>query len=153
MRTKFVFYLIVLITLSCDSNVASNTFIQDFDSNRWPKNTSREVKFEILIDRNYDVIIHFAHVFDFQFEKVPMEIQITKPTRDVEKRDLVLNVKDNNGKDIASCGGDICDLYQDFDKNVMLTKGIYKMKITNKFPSAYLPNVLGIGVKVETSVQ
>lgn len=148
MKNIIAILFVLFLTLSCDSNVTFNKFTKDFDDNRWPINTSREFEFEITKPGTYNLSIHFGHVYDFQFETVPLEIVITQPNADIEKSIVVLQIKDKHGNDKASCGGDICDLYQDFETNSILKKGIYKVKITNKFQYDYLPNVLGIGIKV-----
>ncbi|KIX22343.1 hypothetical protein SY27_00325 [Flavobacterium sp. 316] len=147
---KHLFFLVFLFLLSCDKDIVYSKFYSDFKENRW---LTKEVKsFDFLIKNNeskVDLILHLGHVYDFQFQSVPFNVIIFYPDGKKESIPINLKIKDENGKDLADCSGDICDLYFTIKEKMALQKGKYKVEIKNNFSGDYLPNVLGVGIKVK----
>jgi hypothetical protein len=61
---------------------------------------------------------------------------------------LLIKIKDNEGNDRGDCTGDYCDVEEMVFENISLQKGNYKVRIINEFNSDYLPNVLGLGIRI-----
>lgn len=141
--------IIVFLGLSCNQKNVFSEFDKDFKNNRW--STSEGKSFNITLDKDIDnanLQLHFSHVYDFQFQYVPFEIDIFYPDKTKEVIPVNAKIKDDNGKDIADCTGDLCDLYIIIKENANFKNGDYKFVIKNKFNGSYLPNVLGVGINL-----
>uniref|UniRef100_UPI00404B07BE hypothetical protein n=2 Tax=Flavobacterium sp. TaxID=239 RepID=UPI00404B07BE len=145
---KYILVLFVLFLFSCNKNAVHDSFKTDFVANRWIANDEQTFEFSIPEDGNYDIDLHFGHVYDFQFDSIPLEITFSMEEELVNQKTIDLIIKNDKGDDLASCLGDICDLYQNLEKELPMKKGNYTIKVKNKFSGAYLPNVLGIGIRV-----
>ena len=151
MKKKITLLLSILLVLaSCNSKTIYSEFKNDFDNNRWIKTDAKTFEFTIDDDSKlYDIIFDFSHVYDYQFSSIPINFIIENPKSVKEKFTINLTIKDNTGKDIGDCSGDICDLKFKIKENFKLKKGNYKIIILNNFKSDYLPNVIGVGLNVE----
>lgn len=153
MKSKLLLLVSFLtILISCSKNQLSQfaTFGED---NRWQQSDVQTFSFDITDDSQlYDLSFKFSHVYDYQFASVPIQFEIESPDGKTEKLNIDLSIKDSNGKQLADCSGDVCDLSYKIKEKVKFIKGIYKLKISHNFKGApYLPNVIGIGIKVENS--
>jgi gliding motility-associated lipoprotein GldH len=150
MKTKFLFiFCAILFFVSCKN---SNSFYSDFQTfgaeNQWKKTDVKTFNFTIQNNEKYNLALKFSHVYDFQFESVPMQITIINPNGKQEIVPFDLQLKDASGKDIGECAGDICDLTYVFKENASLEKGNYTIKVSQNFAHSYLPNAIGVGVDV-----
>ena len=149
-KLKTLLFLITVLFISCNSNSIYNEFNSDFDSNRW--NSNEEVLFDFENTNDTEPILiklHVGHIYDFQFANVPVEVTIISPNGSSETINLDVRFKDETGKDLADCTGDICDLYVPIKDKTTLIKGNYKFVVKNKFSSSFLPNILGVGILIE----
>ncbi len=140
--------LFMIIFQSCDKNRIYRDFDSNFEKNHWESNDSRSFTFTLEKDENANLALHFGHIFDFQFDAIPLQVGITYPDGHTEILPINLKIKNEKGEDIADCSGDVCDLYYNIKNNTLFQKGTYLVIITNKFNAAYLPNVLGVGIQV-----
>ncbi|RTY90849.1 hypothetical protein [Flavobacterium sp. GT3R68] len=146
--TILLFSLFTVLTSCNDANLYSK-FYDDFPSNRWESKNAKEFEFTITDSKAYDVFLKFGHVYDYQYESVPITITIIDPAGKEEKCSIDLVMKDASGKDLADCSGDVCDLELKIKEKVKLQKGNYKIIISHAFKQGpYLPNVLGVGLNV-----
>ena len=153
MKTKNLFLVgLILVFISCNDKKIFSEHKTDFKSNQWQKN---DVKlFDITIDdesKNYDLTLILSHVFEYQFDKVPVTISITNPKGETENINIDLIIKDTDGKDKGECLGDICDLKQTFKTNTKLMKGNYVVSVAHNFNNSYLPNISSLGLNVTLS--
>ena len=154
MKFKLMFLLLVMGLQSCNTNEVYHDFQNDFTDNRWSSNDSRVFEFaNDDLAGLYTIKIQLAHIYDFEFSKIPLEITIIPPSKKKETLSMDLVVKDATGKDIGDCTGDICDVYAPIQSNIKLQKGKYTLEVKNNFEGAYLPNILGIGVIIEKRQQ
>lgn len=150
MKTKLLFlFFISSLLLSC-----SNNHFRKFDSlpedHRWQASDKKSYEFDIDDEfQLYNIVFQFSHVFDYQFESVPLYITIESPDGKTEELNIDLKIKDDSGKEIGECAGDVCDLYYKIKENTKLQQGNYKITVCQRFKGPYLPNVIGIGLKVE----
>lgn len=149
---KPIILLFCLCLFSCKDDSIFDKMDKNFKSNQWEKSETKTYEFAIEDEKKwYNIILKFAHVYDYQFASIPLKISIENPSGEKENIDVDLKIKDANGNEIADCGGDICDLKQIIKEKIKLEKGNYKIVIKHDFKGPYLPNVLGIGVKVSVA--
>jgi hypothetical protein len=145
MLKKTGLLLLCLTLFSCNSNVVYDSFSTDFKANRWVSEDYREFDFTIENEGNYEVQLHFGHIYKYQIPKMDVEIEITSPKGIVKVIPMVLEMQSETIK--SDCMGDICDLFVPIvSENMNQGKHKIVVKNTSKYP--YLPDVLGVGVKV-----
>lgn len=147
---KILFLLCLIAMVSCKKTVVASEIRKDFADKQW---LATDVKtFNLKIKRdidNADIKILFSHVYEPQYESVPLEISIESPSGEKDEIVVNLQLKDEDGNDLSDCSGDICDLHTVVKEGVSLKKGIYKISVTNKFAYEYLANVLAVGASIE----
>lgn len=153
MKTKKIFLLgLMLVFISCNDKKVFSEYKTDFKSNQWQKSDVKS--FDITIDdesKNHDLTLILSHVYDYQFDQVPVIISVKNPKGETEIINIGLILKDSAGKDKGDCLGDICDLKQTFKKNVNLIKGNYVISVAHDFNNSYLPNISSLGLEVTLS--
>lgn len=151
MKTKFTFLCFLLLSLtSCLKNGGQYSNFQDLPENhQWKKSDAKTFDFTIDNDiQLYDIAFTFSHVYDYQFNSVPIDFVMEHPDGTKEKFSIDLKIKDSSGKELADCSGDVCDLNYTVKEGVALSKGTYKVIVSNNFNGPYLPNVIGVGLEV-----
>lgn len=151
MNTKHLLLCTIFILfVSCNKNNIFRELTKDFDATRWESKDKKQYDFAIDNDNKvYNLTILFSHVYDYQFDKVPMPIDFIDPTGKTENISFDLQIKNASGKQLADCGGDYCDLKYIFKTKVSLQKGNYTAVVSHQFKGPYLPNVLGVGLSVD----
>jgi gliding motility-associated lipoprotein GldH len=135
--------------VSCKQNQIYRKIDDNFSENRWEQKDAKNYDFSIDDESKlYDINFLFGHVYDYQFEQVPIYFKIIDPTGKEENFSIDLKIKDSNGKDLGGCSGDFCDLKQLLKEKAKLQKGNYKIIVSQHFKGPYLPNVLAIGIEV-----
>jgi gliding motility-associated lipoprotein GldH len=152
MKTKIVYLLATCsLLIACNKSKLYSEFSKFSENNRWYKSVVKNYEFNIEDDtKAYDVTFEFSHVYDYQFDSVPIIFSIENPEGIKENFTIDLAIKDAAGKQLAECSGDICDLDFKIKEKAKLLKGKYKVTVANGFKGPYLPNVIGIGLKVTT---
>jgi len=151
MKTKITFLCFLLLSLmSCLKDGGLYRNFQDFPENhQWKKSDAKSFDFTIDNDTQlYDITFKFSHVYDYQFNSVPIDFVMENPDGTKEKFSIDLKIKDPSGKQLADCSGDVCDLSYTLKEGVALSKGTYKITTSNSFKGSYLPNVIGVGLEV-----
>jgi len=147
---KALLLLSLLMLLSCKKAIVFHDVNTDFTQNQWQATDVKKFEFTIKKDIDAaDIKLIFSHVYEPQYEAVPVSVTIENPVGEKENIYMRLQLKDSEGKDLSECSGDICDLSTNLKEGVKLTKGTYKVSVENKFAYAYLANVLGVGISVE----
>jgi len=149
LKNTFLFLLLTLL-ISCNSKNVFTETKEGFTANQWQKKEAQNFSFTINEDnKNYDFTITISHVYNYQFESVPIEVVITNPKGETEMLFFDLLIKDAKGNDKGDCLGDLCDLRQTFKKNIKLSKGNYTVHIAHRFNHVYLPNITSLGLEVD----
>ena len=151
MKTKIIFLVASIFTLiSCSKEKANYSKFDLFpETHQWKQSDAKTFDFTIDNDsQSYDIVFKFSHVFDYQFNSVPINFVMETPDGKKEKFTIDLQIKDSSGKQLADCSGDVCDLTLAIKDNIKLAKGNYKITVTNSFKGPYLPNVIGVGLEV-----
>ena len=155
MKTIFRLIPLFFVLISCTSASTFSQFDTMPQNNRWEKLDSKVYEFEVDDSKNfYTIIFKFSHVYDYQFTDVPIKFTIESPDREKETLAVDLPIKDSNGKQLGNCSGDICDLKYLIKSKTQLQKGKYKITVSHAFVEAeYLPNVIGVGLNVDSEKQ
>lgn len=146
---KPLLFIALFSLFSCDKSSVYQKIDNDFKDNRWFKTTIKTHTIDIQKESSYTLFFDFRHVHDFQFSEIPIQFRIENPDGTVSAEKINLSIKDDNGKDKGECMGDVCDLRQVVFSNKLLTKGKHTISISNQFEGEYLPNVIGIGLRLE----
>jgi gliding motility-associated lipoprotein GldH len=144
-------FTFAILFISCNDNNVYKKFDKDFTDNRWVKTDVRNYDFTIGKGGNYDLAIDFSHVYGSPFASIPIKIAIEYPDNNTDVNTIALLLADEQGNPISDCSGDFCDLEQAVFSGKKLNAGHYKVSLTNEFPNEFLPNVLGLGIKVSPS--
>ena len=152
MKTKSSLLLsLFTVFISCSNQNNHSEFVDFGENNCWQKADARTFDFDITDDAQlYNLTFRFSHVYDYQFATVPINFTIENPAGEKENLSVDLVIKDSSGKELAECAGDVCDLNYKIKEKTKLQKGKYKITISHSFEGPYLPNVLGIGLNVES---
>lgn len=149
---KGFFLLAAFVLFACNKNNICKQFDRNFKDNRWFKTDVRTFEFTIENgDKNYDLLFDFSHVDGFQFNNVPVKMDLTNPDGSVTTENFLLKINDPEGHALGDCGGDYCDIQQAVLEHTKLAAGKYKVSVSNGFKGGYLPNVLGLGIVVNLS--
>jgi len=149
---KIFFPLIIaaLLLTGCEKT-AFKQYDTDFVGNRWQKNDVKTYNFELKENGTYDVMIDFSHVYGTQFNSLPLKVIMVKPDQSRETADYLLELRDADGNELGDCSGDYCDLREPVFSKRELKAGNYQISVANNFEYDFVPNVLGIGVRVVAS--
>ncbi len=155
MKIKIVKYLllpIIILLLSCDGNTIFSEF-EHFEDNRWFKNDVQRYEITIEQSGNYNILLHFSHVYGAPMPEIPIELIRENENNEISKETTVIKLNKSDGSALSDCTGDICDLTQIVSKNLTLSAGKYTIQVTQKFESDYLPNVIGVGISLQRADQ
>ena len=134
---------------TCSNNTVFQQFDRLDDSNQWAQSETKTYEFTIDDDTVlYDVIFQFSHVYAYQFASVPIHFSVEKPDGSKEDFSTDIFIKDDSGKELGDCVGDICDLNTVVKEKMKWQKGHYKITVSHHFEGPYLPNVIGVGLEI-----
>lgn len=148
---KIVAIAILFSLVGCDKNSVYKQFDSGFDDNRWLRTDVKTYEFTLEKPGAYDLLIDFSHVAGIQFAQIPLQIEITSPDGAIAAEKVILQTKDSQGNDLGDCAGDLCDMQQSVSTNRQWAAGNYKIRLSNEFDNDYLPNVIGVGIRVKIS--
>ena len=143
--------LICMLLFSCDSKTVYKKFSNNFSDNRWPKTDVLTYKFTIDEPGMYDILIDYSHVYDTPLTGIPLHVSVEQSGNVLWEEPVAIIIRDEDGNQIGDCTGDYCDVRQVISENKTLLPGEYKVHLRNEFNFDYLPNILGIGIRVARS--
>lgn len=143
---KIIALLLLFFVAACSKYDISKT--ERFTDNRWNKDDVKTFIFKIEETYSADVMLLFSHISEPQYNEVPLEVVILDPSGKKETVDVILKLKEANGKQLSDCAGDVCDLTKVIKERALFEKGSYTVTVKNNFNTAYLPNVLAVGVSL-----
>ena len=139
-----------LLLMSCDKAVYKS-YQTDLVGNRWQKNDVKTYNFEIKESGTYDLMVDFSHVYGTQFPALPLKVVMVNPDQTRKTADYTLELRNSEGEELGDCSGDYCDLREPVFSNLQLAAGNYQVSVANDFQFDFVPNVLGIGIRVVKS--
>ena len=151
MKSKItVLILVFLLMLSCSEKSHFRQFDAFSEEHQWEISNKKTFEFNIEdSSKTYNLNFLFSHVYGYQFNTIPIQFEIENPDGTIENIENDLTIVDGDGKQVADCTGDICDLKYTFKEKIKLQKGNYKIIISHNFNGPYLPNVIGVGLNVD----
>lgn len=151
MKLKIILLGLLFAMVSCNTNsIYSNS--ESFTNNQWQKSSAQVFGFNVEDDTKlYDITFLLSHVYDYQFASAPLSFEWIKPDGTSEIIPLEFKFKDENGKELGDCSGDICDVNQVLLSKTKLPKGENKIVVTHAFEFDYLPNIIQIGLDVSVA--
>lgn len=138
------------LMLSCDKAVYKK-YDTDLVGNRWQKNDVKTYNFKLEESGVYDLMVDFSHVYGTQFPTLPLKVVMVNPDQTRRNTDYLLELRDIEGKELGDCTGDYCDLRAPVFTKLDLVAGNYQVSVANDFQSDFVPNVLGIGIRLVKS--
>lgn len=150
-----ILMVVLFSASSCNEAELFSKSFNDFPENRWQKTNTLEAKFSIPEEGKVaDINLQFSYVYGSQFSEIPIEVYFTAPNHQIEKIPFVLKIRNDNNEELGDCAGDYCDMIFTVKDNYEFTNsGEYKLQILNTFSYEYIPNVLGVSVKVQSNNQ
>lgn len=147
-RNLFLMMLAAVLLSSCNGKTIYSQTVSDFKDNRWAKQNTLTFEFDIgQAATQYEAELLFNHIYGYQFENVPIRMAVNGPLGIEAVRNYTFHVLEK-GKDVGDCAGDYCDVAQTVQMPVTLLPGHYKVTLQHEFPADYLPNVLGVGIRI-----
>ena len=140
-----------LLLLAGCGKTAFKEYETDLVGNRWQKNDVKTYNFELKEGGTYDVLVDFSHVYGTQFNALPLKVIMVKPDQTRETADYLMELRDADGNELGDCSGDYCDLREPVFTKLDLKAGNYQVSVANNFDYDFVPNVLGIGIRVVKS--
>jgi len=137
---------IFIVLVGCDRSY--HKFDKSFVDFKWPKEDHRSFEFEIPQDGLYDITFELSHGYTYPFANLPLHFSIVAPDKTQQNFDVDIPISDANGRKTGDCALDICDLNFNIKNGVNLTRGQYKIVISNAFSGSYVPDIIGIGLRV-----
>lgn len=150
-KILFLALLVLSLLVSCDKQNVYKEFDRSFDENRWLKSDVKVYNFTLENAGKYDLLIDYSHVAGFQFTEIPIRVEMVAPSGAVTGENYMIQTKDKQGKDLGDCTGDLCDIQQLLFKSRPLSSGHYKIRLINEFDNEYLPNTIGLGIRLNLS--
>lgn len=144
------FFTFSLLLFSCDKAVYKS-YQTDLVGNRWQKTDVKTYNFELKEGGNYDLLVDFSHVYGTQFPALPLKIVMINPDQTRRTADYMLELRNAAGEELGDCSGDYCDLREPVFSNLQLAAGNYQVSVANNFDYDFVPNVLGIGIRIQKS--
>ena len=153
-KLLFLLSIFLFFTLiSCFQSTSYSETSDDFLDNHWLKNEAKTFDFAVKeTNGNYDLYLNLSHVYDFQFESIPLSLTLIDSNKKEQTINFDLKIKDKSGKDLGDCSGDICDLKQVIKQNMSLSKGDYKIIVKQNFKGKYLPNIIALGIELKNKI-
>lgn len=148
MKNLLLLLILAFLSSSCNKNTLYSGMHRNLSDNRWIEGKGEIFEFTVEEDIQASIIVKFSHVYEPQYNKVPITVNIKRPDGQEEILNAEMVLKDASGKDISDCLGDICDLDYTVSENYSFTKGAYTITVTNRIDGLYLPNVLAVGLEI-----
>ena len=147
-----VFLALALLTITaCNPNRVFESRSSDFPDYRWYKNVP--VGFTVSIEdtvSEHKLYATLRHVYGYQFTTMEISLEVTPPSGQSTLKPYTLQVMDDDGKYLADCSGDLCDLEMLLEEHVVFTEpGDWKFEITCNMDLPYVPNVMEFGVIID----
>lgn len=148
---KLLLFLPLLLLTSCAKFSLYSEKIKDFPDNRWATTDVKTFSFELTEDvEKAKLDLFFSYVFEPGYNKVPVKLYMIKEGEAQVLMLELLSLKNEAGEDLGDCLGDVCDLTQTIATQ-SFTKGKYTIKVVHEAEGPYLPNVIALGISLETT--
>jgi hypothetical protein len=108
MKKSILLLFAILMLSSC--NKFQERVTTDFQDNRWISDTWQEYTVVIPADVEAATVnVVFSHIYEPGYNEIPVSVKIKSPEGKEEIINAKILLKDNNGKSLSDCAGDVCD--------------------------------------------
>lgn len=146
MKKIVTILLFALLLISCNKNQIYREYENEISAQRWTENDIKKHEFVITEDnKNYNIFIEISHVRGTEMDKFPIIFEMTKPDGNIQKNTVEMNLTK------TECLGDVCDVKFLAIEKLGLSKGKYKVSFSPKSKFGFVPNIIGVGMSVETA--
>jgi gliding motility-associated lipoprotein GldH len=142
----------MLVTSSC------NHVYKKYDKEAFPAYTwksGQEIAFQPIINEvknSYTLIIGVRHLYGFKSSTIHVAVRTISPSGNQIVKEYTLKVKDDEGKYLAKCGGDLCDLETVVEDNLQFDEqGQYHILIAPTAKNVAIPGILEVGLIIDES--
>lgn len=138
---------------SCDENRVYEKNI-DFESYEWTYEDVQSFEVEILDSKAKSVFVNFRHTYFFGARNVILNLEVKTPKDSIFELPLNILLSEPNGMWYSECSGDICDFkypVQTLTDYSFQDTGIYTFALAQNMRVNPLPNVMGVGIRVENT--
>lgn len=146
MANRCLICLFFLSFISCD-HVYKKWEREPFAGYRWGAKT--EVTFHPTIKditKKYELVIGIRHVAGMPVSNIPVIVRIISPAGKEVIKQYYLQVLTPEGKPLAKCAGDICDLETSVGEIVFVEPGDYQLIVLHKARGGTLVGIMEVGV-------
>ncbi|CAN5420570.1 hypothetical protein BH09BAC1_BH09BAC1_00660 [soil metagenome] len=151
MRYLMMFALAAVLLSGCDDPNRVFEVSKDLPNQVWNKDHMVDFEFDIedTVQR-YNIIVNVRHTNFYEKSNLWVMVYTTYPDATEQEQRLELSLADENGEWFGKCTGDICDIQQFIQQNVMFNQiGTYKLKFEQIMRMDDLKDVLAFGLRVE----
>ena len=149
-KSILIYLAIMALTISC------NHIYKEYDKESFPTYTwkhGQEITFNPTIEdvnKTYTLTLGVRHLFGFQLSAMNVTVKSTSPSGKVSTKEYALTIKDSEGKYLAKCGGDLCDLEIVVEDNLKFSEpGKYKYVVTHNVKTDRIPGVMEFGLIID----
>lgn len=147
MKKSILLLFAILILSSC--NKFQERVTTDFQDNRWISDKWQDYTVVIPADVEAATInVVFSHIYEPGYNEIPVSVKIKSPEGKEEIINAKIFLKDNNGKNLSDCAGDVCDCITAIKTDFPLKKGTYIFSLKNNIKQPFLPNALVAGIQI-----
>ena len=149
-RSNLIFVLGMIVVSSCN-HIYREYDKESFPSYTWQKN--QEIVFNPTIEdvtKSYTLTIGIRHLYGLKQNAIDVVVKSVSPSGKEIIKEYKLKVMDAEGKYLAKCGGDLCDLETVIEQNLKFQEsGQYHITITPAMKDITIPGVMEVGIIVD----
>lgn len=150
-RIILVSIISLLLLTSCGNKVVYREYhkMENISWNRFDIQN-----FEVPVEKGdvLDFYLSIRHHPDFPYDKMWVNITFYTPEGTTRSRDYEFDLKDENGKWLGDCMGELCDIDLPLHKELAFNQsGICRVRVENKYPKYETPGIIEVGLVVKRS--
>jgi gliding motility-associated lipoprotein GldH len=149
MKTKTLIAFLMVLLMSCHEYKKYEK--EPFKNYSWASNAS--VIFNPVIDdisKEYKLLFGIRHLYGFQLNTLSVSVTTITPSGVQSQQDFAFKIKDDAGKYIGKCAGDMCDLETVVIDNFKFEEaGRYSFIISHNIQTEKLPGVMEFGLIID----
>ncbi len=147
---RLLLVLFLILATSCDE--AYRKWEKDaFGNMTWRKGQALIFSPKIRdITTTYDLILGIRHVYGAKIPSVPIVLRMIAPSGKETIHRFTLPVTSAEGRVMATCAGDICDLEARVGELVFTEPGEYKFIVTHEAARETIRGIMEFGLVLKT---
>lgn len=141
------------VLVGCDDPTKLYEANHDIPGQVWNKDHLVEFDFDIADTmQHYDIIVNLRHTTFYPNSNLWVMVYTTYPDGTEQEQRLELTMADEKGQWFGDCTGDICNVQQFIQRNVVFNQvGTYKLVFEQIMRTDDLADVMAFGLRVEVA--